>query len=142
MVAISTFDAPLHYCSVTSKLMGLHNSRYTMQLLFLSYLYTNDSKYTFCCPSLSLPSFTHSHTVMDNKGKTALFHCLHPTNRHIKCLDFLLECGADPNTLVIIIELKWRKLNTCMHSFHHGLILVQHTKCIHIMLYTCFVTPK
>jgi ankyrin repeat protein len=36
--------------------------------------------------------------VTDNAGKPALFHCFHPTNRHAKCLGFLLECGADPNT--------------------------------------------
>ena len=65
---------------------------------------------------------------MDNKGRTALFHCLHPTNRHIKCLDFLLECGADPNTLVSILQiiLTWRELNT-FHYTNYILILIQYT---------------
>jgi len=39
-------------------------------------------------------------SAIDNEGKTALFYCLHPTMRHAKCIDFLLECGADPNTMV------------------------------------------
>lgn len=41
---------------------------------------------------------------MDNGGKTALFHCMHPTNRHAKCLGFLLECRADPNSKVGLFE--------------------------------------
>ena len=49
--------------------------------------------------SLSL-SLSPSNVVTDNKGKTALFHCLHQTNRHVRCMDYLMECGADPNTVV------------------------------------------
>ena len=37
---------------------------------------------------------------MDKEGKSALFHCLHPTGRHAKCMGFVLECGVDPNTRV------------------------------------------
>ena len=36
----------------------------------------------------------------DKNGKTVLFHCLHNTMRHARCLDFLVECGADPNQIV------------------------------------------
>lgn len=38
--------------------------------------------------------------VADKNGLKALFYCLHHTGRHVKCLSFLLEYGADPNTTV------------------------------------------
>lgn len=33
----------------------------------------------------------------DKEGKTVLFHCLQNTLRHSRCLDFIMECGANPN---------------------------------------------
>ena len=52
----------------------------------------------------SFPAFDYkasSLIVFDNEGKPAPFHCLHDTNRHAKCLGFLLESsvGIDPNIL-------------------------------------------
>ena len=40
--------------------------------------------------------------VADGGGLRALFHCLHPTGRHVKCLSFLLDHGAEPNTKVLL----------------------------------------
>ncbi|XP_019849609.1 PREDICTED: ankyrin repeat and EF-hand domain-containing protein 1-like isoform X1 [Amphimedon queenslandica] len=39
--------------------------------------------------------------VADGTGLRTLFHCLHPTGRHVKCLSFLLELGAEPNAKTV-----------------------------------------
>lgn len=57
-------------------------------------MFLSCSPHSRCC----LPS----PTVKDSGGRPALFHCLHTTGRHAKCLSFLLECGADPNTRVSV----------------------------------------
>ncbi|KAM4693676.1 LOW QUALITY PROTEIN: ankyrin repeat and EF-hand domain-containing protein 1 [Discoglossus pictus] len=36
-------------------------------------------------------------TVVDKKGKGILFYCISPTKRHLRCLDIVLEYGADVN---------------------------------------------
>jgi ankyrin repeat protein len=51
------------------------------------------------CQSLEALSMKAlSLQTSDKNGLKAVFYCLHPTNRHLKCLSFLLEYGADPNT--------------------------------------------
>ncbi len=38
--------------------------------------------------------------VYDKAGKGPLFHCMHSTGRHVKCMGLLLEMDVDPNTTV------------------------------------------
>ena len=99
--------------------------------MYAVYVYYDPFSLFLYFPSLSPP------TVMDNKGRTALFHCLHPTNRHIKCLDFLLECGADPNTLVSILQ-NMEELNTFHYTNHIYTYLdpIHYTSHIIIIVFT------
>ena len=39
------------------------------------------------------------HLAFDKEGKPSPFHCLYETNRHSKCLAFLLQTGLNPNIL-------------------------------------------
>ncbi|XP_069464410.1 ankyrin repeat and EF-hand domain-containing protein 1 [Ambystoma mexicanum] len=36
-------------------------------------------------------------TIVDNEGKGVLFYCISPTKRHIRCVQMVLEYGADVN---------------------------------------------
>ncbi|XP_053565306.1 ankyrin repeat and EF-hand domain-containing protein 1 [Bombina bombina] len=38
-----------------------------------------------------------SMTIVDKNGKGILFYCISPTKRHLRCLDIVLEHGADVN---------------------------------------------
>ena len=74
-------------------------------------LYIHTHTYTCTCVHIHTHTHTHTHscthtTALDKEGKPALFHCMHETSRHAKCLSFLLECGADPNTKVIMHALR------------------------------------
>jgi len=78
---------------------GYHGRR-PGYLMYYCFIVTSRNTFLSCSP--------HSHcclpspTVKDSSGRPALFHCLHTTGRHAKCLSFLLECGADPNTRVSV----------------------------------------
>ncbi len=39
------------------------------------------------------------HRLRDNKGLSALCHCLYRTRRHMECMQMLLNAGADPNAV-------------------------------------------
>ena len=64
-------------------------------------------------------------TATDMAGKSAFFHTLHSTNRHAKCLGFMLECGGDPNTTVSYIICCPFLLCPLYFSFHICHLLVR-----------------
>ena len=99
----STGDAPLHvaviqnYDAVATQLLGL-GADPGVQDLEGRTVVMRACEYGHVQALDALASKSINTTVVDNKGRTALFHCLHSTSRHARCIGFLLECGADPNT--------------------------------------------
>eukprot|EP00731_Ephydatia_muelleri_P024470 Em0016g741a len=99
----STGDAPLHvavthnYDVVATQLLGLGADPGVQDLEGRTAV-MRACEYGHVQALDALATKSINTTVADKEGRTALFHCLHSTSRHARCIGFLLECGADPNT--------------------------------------------
>ncbi|XP_039454486.1 ankyrin repeat and EF-hand domain-containing protein 1a isoform X2 [Oreochromis aureus] len=69
-------------------------------------------------PIVSLLAHSEANLrLLDVEGKNVLFYCIYPTKRHCRCLQVLLKCGANANSVSVqgthIFQLMCEKAQEC-----------------------------